>query len=322
MIEPMWMWAVFFALVLVLLVFDLGVLHRKDHEVGIKESLLLSCFYIAFGLGFGCWIWYQLGDVKGKEYLTGYIVEKTLATDNIFIMSMVFSYFSIPRKYQHRILVWGILGVIILRGIMIGLGAAIVSEFEWVLQVFAAFLVFTGIKMLISADKEEKDLSNNRLLKWLQSHLPITEELHGNKFTVKRPHAENPKKKVTYYTPLFLALILVEVADLIFAVDSIPAIFAITTDPYIVYTSNIMAILGLRAMYFALDAVIHRFHYLKYALSLVLIFIGGKVIGAKLLGIHEIPASFSLGTTFAILAGGILFSLFKSNQVAVKSPSE
>ena len=314
MIEPMWMWGVFFALVLTLLVLDLGVLHRKDHEVGIKESLLLSAFYIAFGLGFGAWIWMQLGDVKAKEYLTGYIVEKTLAMDNIFVMSLVFSYFAVPRKYQHRVLFWGILGVIILRGIMIGLGAAIVARFEWVLLIFAAFLVFTGVKMLLASDQEEKDLSHNKLLKWLKSHLPITETMHGNKFSVKLPHAENPNKKVRYYTPLFLALILVEVADLVFAVDSIPAIFAITTDPYIVYTSNIMAILGLRAMYFALDAIIHRFHYLKYALSLVLIFIGGKVFVAEFMGIEKVPASISLGVTFALLAGGVIFSLRKTKH--------
>lgn len=312
--EPLWMWAAFFGLVITLLVFDLGVLNRKDHEVEVKESLLLSAFYILFGLAFGGFIWLQLGDVKANEYLTGYIVEKTLAMDNIFIMSMIFGYFAIPRKFQHRVLFWGILGVIFLRGIMIGLGAAIVSEFGWVLLIFAAFLIFTGIKMLFSGDDQAHDLSNNRLLKWLKSHLPITEQLHGNKFSVKLPHAENPNHKVRYYTPLFLALVLVEVADLIFALDSIPAIFAITTDAYIVYTSNIMAILGLRAMYFALDAVLHRFHYLKYALSMVLIFIGGKVFAAELLDIEKVPASISLGVTFALLAGGVIVSLLKTKK--------
>lgn len=311
MAEPLWMWGAFFALVFTLLIFDLGVLNRKDHEVNVRESLLLSAFYILFGLAFGGFIWMQLGDAKGKEYLTGYIVEKTLSMDNIFVMSMIFGFFAIPRQYQHRILFWGILGVILLRGVMIGLGAAIVSEFEWVLLVFAAFLIFTGIKMLISNDEDHKDLSQNKLLLWLRSHLPITEQLHGNKFSVKLPHAENPKRKVRYYTPLFLALILVEVADLIFAFDSIPAIFAITTDAYIVFTSNIMAILGLRAMYFALDAILHRFHYLSYALSLVLIFIGGKVFAVKLLDIDKVPATLSLGVTFALLAGGVIFSLLK-----------
>lgn len=316
--KPWWMWAIFFGIVIVLLVVDLGLLHRKSKVIGVKESLRMSAFYILIGLLYGVWVWYSLGDIKGKEYLTAYLVEKTLAMDNIFVISLIFGFFMIPREYQHRVLFWGIIGVIVLRGIMIGLGAAVVQNFEWVLLVFAAFLVFTGIKMLIMVDEKQKDLSKNRLLIWLRTHLPITEELHGNKFSVKKPHADNPKKKVRYYTPLFLALILIEVADLVFAVDSIPAVFAITTDPYIVYTSNIFAILGLRAMYFALDAVIHRFHYLKYALSLVLIFIGGKVIAAEMLGIEKVPASISLGVTCALLLGGVFYSMYRTRDAAKK----
>lgn len=314
--KPWWMWAGFFAVVAILLILDLGVLHRKSKVIEVKESLGMSAFYICIGLLYGLLVWHYLGGVKGKEYLTAYLVEKTLAMDNIFIMSMIFGFFAIPREYQHRVLLWGIIGVIVLRGIMIGLGAAIVQNFDWVLLIFAAFLIFTGIKMLLMADEAEKDFSKSRLLIWLRSHLPITQELHGNTFSIKKPHAENPNRRVRYYTPLFLALVLIEVADLIFAFDSIPAVFAITTDPYIVYTSNIFAILGLRAMYFALDAVIHRFHYLKYALSLILIFIGGKVIGAELLGIEKVPASLSLGVTCALLAGGIFYSMYRTRGAA------
>ena len=309
--KPMWMWAIFIAIVIILLILDLGIFHRKDKEIGVRESLYMSLFYITIGLSFGAFVWIELGAVSGKEYLTGYLVEKTLAMDNIFVMSLIFSYLAIPAKYQHRVLFWGILGVIILRGITIGLGAAVVREFEWVLYIFAAFLVFTGVKMLFSVDEEPEDIGKNKLLIWLRKHLPFTDKLHGNKFSVLLPHAESANKTVRYYTPLFLALCLIEVADLIFALDSIPAIFAITTDPYIVFTSNIFAILGLRAMYFALAVIIHRFHYLKYALSLILIFIGGKVFAAYLLGLEKVPASISLGVTFALLAGGIIYSMLK-----------
>lgn len=305
------MWAGFGAIVLILLILDLGLFHRDEKEIGIKESLLLSLFYIVIGLSFGGYVWHAMGAESGKEYITGYLLEKTLAMDNIFVISLIFSYFAIPAKYQHRVLFWGILGVLVLRGIAIGLGAAIVSEFEWVLYIFAAFLVFTGIKMLRSIDEPPMDISKNKMLLWLRSHLPITDQLHGNKFSVKLPHAENPKKTVRYYTPLFIALILIEIADLVFALDSIPAIFAITTDPFIVFTSNIFAILGLRAMYFALAVIIHRFHYLEYALSIILIFIGGKVFAAPLLGLDKVPASVSLGVTIALLAGGIILSLLK-----------
>ena len=309
--KPMWMWVAFVALVIVLLVLDLGVFHKKDKEIGVRESLLMSLFYITIGLLFGGFVWYELGATSGTEYLTGYLVEKTLAMDNIFVMSLIFSYLAIPAKYQHRVLFWGILGVILLRGIFIGLGAAIVAEYAWVLYIFAAFLVFTGIKMLFTADDAPEDMSKNKMLLWLRKHLPFTDKLHGNKFSVLLPHADDPNKQVRYYTPLFLALIMIELADLIFALDSIPAIFAITTDPYIVFTSNIFAILGLRAMYFALAVIIHRFHYLKYSLSLILIFIGGKVFAAPLLDLEKVPASISLGVTFALLAGGVVYSMLK-----------
>jgi len=310
---PTWMWAVFISLVLGLLALDLGVLHKNSKEIGIRESLLMSGFYIAIGLAFGGWIWYQSGQQSAMEYVTGFVVEKSLAMDNIFIIAMIFSYFAIPRQYQHRVLLWGILGVIILRGIMIAGGAAIVENFHWVLYLFAAFLVFTGLKMLFSSDHDEADIGNNRILKFLRSRLPVTEKLYGEKFFVKETDATTGKLK-TFVTPLFLALIMVEIADLIFAVDSIPAIFAITTDPFIVYTSNIFAILGLRALYFALAALIHRFAYLKYALAAVLVFVGSKIFVADMLGIAKIPPAVSLGVTVAILATGIIGSLIATRK--------
>ncbi|CUX12525.1 MULTISPECIES: TerC family protein [Agrobacterium] len=312
---PTWMWAVFISLVLGLLALDLGVLHKNSKEIGIRESLLMSGFYIAIGLAFGGWIWYQSGQQSAMEYVTGFVVEKSLAMDNIFIIAMIFSYFAIPRQYQHRVLLWGILGVIVLRGIMIAGGAAIVENFHWVLYLFAAFLVFTGLKMLFSSDHDENDIGNNRILKFLRSRLPVTEKLHGEKFFVKETDATTGKLK-TFVTPLFLALIMVEIADLIFAVDSIPAIFAITTDPFIVYTSNIFAILGLRALYFALAALIHRFAYLKYALAAVLVFVGSKIFVADMLGIAKIPPAVSLGVTVAILATGIIGSLIATRKEA------
>ncbi|MDS7597332.1 TerC family protein [Agrobacterium tumefaciens] len=310
---PTWMWAVFISLVLGLLALDLGVLHKNSKEIGIRESLLMSGFYIAIGLAFGGWIWYQSGQQSAMEYVTGFVVEKSLAMDNIFIIAMIFSYFAIPRQYQHRVLLWGILGVIVLRGIMIAAGAAIVENFHWVLYFFAAFLVFTGLKMLFSSDHDENDIGNNKILKFLRSRLPVTKSLHGEKFFVKETDEKTGKLK-TFVTPLFLALVMVEIADLIFAVDSIPAIFAITTDPFIVYTSNIFAILGLRALYFALAALMHRFAYLKYALAAVLVFVGSKIFVADMLGIAKIPPALSLGVTVAILATGIIGSLIATRN--------
>jgi len=309
---PVWTWAVFLFLVLVLLVLDLGVLHRDSREIGIRESLYLSSFYIAVGVTFGGWIWYQFGQQPAVEYLTGFVVEKSLAMDNIFIIATIFSYFAIPREYQHRVLLYGILGVIVLRGIMIGGGAAIVENFHWVLYLFAAFLVFTGIRMLFAGD-HEGSLEDNRVLKFLRSHLPVTNTLHGNRFFIRQPDDATGRLR-TFVTPLFLALVMVELADLVFAVDSIPAIFAITTDPFIVYTSNIFAILGLRALYFALAALIHRFAYLKYALAAVLVFIGSKIFVADMLGLAKIPPAVSLGVTFVILVSGIVGSLWATRD--------
>ncbi|SIQ81003.1 tellurite resistance protein TerC [Rhizobium sp. RU35A] len=310
--KPVWMWLTFVVVVLVLLALDLGVLHKDSREIGIKESFALSAFYIALGLAFGGWIWFQSGEQAGLEYLTGFVVEKSLAMDNIFVIAMIFTYFSIPRAYQHRVLLWGILGVIVLRGVMIAAGAAIVENYNWVLYLFAAFLIVTGIKMLLTADKEY-DVASNPVLKFLRRKLPVTDGLRGEKFMVREADDKTGRLK-TFITPLFLALVMVELADVIFAVDSIPAIFAITTDPYIVYTSNIFAILGLRALYFALSALIHRFAYLKYALSVVLIFIGSKIFLADMLGLAKIPPVVSLSVTLGILAAGILGSLWATRN--------
>ena len=307
-----WMWFSFLAIVLALLALDLGVLHKENKEIGIRESLLLSAFYITLGVAFGGFVWWQSGAQAGIEYLTGFVVEKSLAMDNIFVIAMIFGYFAIPRQYQHRVLLYGILGVIVLRGIMIAAGAAIVDNYGWVLYLFAAFLIFTGVKMLFAAE-EAYDVASNPLLKFLRKRLPVTEQLHGDRFTVRQADPRTGRMR-TFVTPLLLALVLVEFADLVFAVDSIPAIFAITTDPFIVYTSNIFAILGLRALYFALSALIHRFAYLKYALATVLIFIGSKIFVADMLGLAKIPPMLSLSITIAILAAGVLGSLWATRN--------
>jgi tellurite resistance protein TerC len=309
--HPSWMWLAFLTIVVALLVFDLGVLNRKDHEIGVGESLKLYAFYVFIALCFGGWVWHELGHSKGMEYFTGYIIEATLSMDNMFVMALILGFFQIPRAYQHRVLFWGILGVIILRGIMIGVGATLVSEFHWVLYIFAVFLMITGVKMLLPSKEEEHDLANNPLLKFLRKHMRITDELHGHAFTVKK---EDPKtgKLVRFATPLLVSLILIEFADLVFAVDSVPAIFAITTDAYIVYTSNIFAILGLRSLYFALSAMMARFEYLKYAISIVLIFIGSKIFIVDFMDWEKFPATVSLGITIGVLLIGVVYSLWKT----------
>lgn len=308
--KPIWMWAAFIGIVLILLVFDLGVLQKNTHEISLKESLFLSLFYIFLACGFGAWVWYYLGDISGKEYFTGYIIEKTLSIDNIFVMSLIFSFFHIPRILQHRVLFWGILGVLVLRALMIGVGATLITEFSWMLYIFAVFLMFTGIKMLVVTESDP-DISKNPVLKLLQKCFKISNELHGEKFLIRKLDPVT-NLNVIWITPLLVALILIELADIIFAIDSVPAIFSITQDPFLVYTSNIFAILGLRALYFVLAAIIHRFSYLKPALALVLVFIGSKVFIAELLGIEKIPASISLGITLGLLTGGIAVSIYKS----------
>jgi tellurite resistance protein TerC len=303
-----WLWLVFIAVVISLLAFDLGVLHRDNREIGVRESLLLSAGYISAGLLFGVWVFFQKGGDASMDYVTGFLIEKSLSMDNVFLMAMIFSFLAIPRQYQHKVLFWGIMGVLVLRAIMIGLGAALIHEFAWILYVFGAFLFFTGIKMLFSKLDDAPDLQNNVLVKFLRKHLRVTNDLHGERFFVRQDDGQG--RSVLWVTPLFLALILIECADLMFAIDSVPAIFAITQDPFIVYTSNIFAILGLRALYFALAALIHRFAYLKYALALVLVFIGAKIFLVGIIG--KIPAVVSLSVTLGLLIGGVLLSLYKT----------
>ncbi|HXG80908.1 MAG TPA: TerC family protein [Sphingomicrobium sp.] len=308
--KPLWMWLAFLAIVAALLALDLGVLHRKQREIGARESILLSAFYIALGLAFGGWVWWYMGPTAGMNYVTGFIIEKSLAMDNVFVIAMIFTYFAVPREYQHRVLFWGILGVIVLRAIMIALGATIVSQFGWVLYIFAAFLIATGIKMWVFADREY-DVGSSPVLRWVRRHFSVTDRFHGNRFWVRQRAGDGDRSRL-FMTPLFLSLAMVEVVDVVFAVDSVPAIFAITTDPFIVYTSNIFAVLGLRALYFALAAMVHRFHYLKYALAVLLVFIGSKIFVADALGLAKIPPVISLSITFAILAAGVAYSLLKT----------
>ena len=306
--KPIWMWVGFITLVVVLLAFDLGVLNKKDKELGIAESLRLSVFYIAIAIVFGVWIWWYMGPTPGMQYFTGYAIEKALSIDNVFVISLIFGYFAIPRRYQYRALVWGILAVIVLRGIMIAVGAAIVEQYAWVLYIFGAFLVATGIKMLV-VPEGDPDMAKNPVVKFFSKHMRVSAELHGEKFFVRQPDPATGKV-VLFATPLFLALVVINIADLIFAVDSVPAIFAITTDTFIVYTANIMAILGLRALYFALAAMVHRFEYLKYALAIVLVFIGLKIFWNELVG--KMDPAISLSVTLGLIAGGLLYSLWKT----------
>jgi len=312
--KPAVVWLAFAAIVAALLAFDLGVLGRRRARTGGEEgmstaqSLWLSAFYIGAGLAFGGWVWSSMGAEAGLDYFTGFLVEKTLSLDNVFVIALIFSYFAIPGAYQHRVLFWGILGAIVLRAAMIAAGAALVTSFSWILYVFGAFLIATGIKMLWLGE-QKPNLESNPLLRLMRRRMRVSDRLHGQRFLVRQPDAAGRMR--WFATPLLLALVLVEAADLIFAVDSVPAIFAITQDPFIVTTSNIFAILGLRALYFALAAAIHRFAYLKTALSLVLVFIGAKIFLVNIVG--KTPAWLSLGVVAVLIAGGIAYSLWRTH---------
>jgi tellurite resistance protein TerC len=315
--KPIWMWIGFMSIVIALLAFDLGVLNKKDKELGIAESLWLSAFYFAISCAYGAAVWwaYSTGALKtsdgvhaGIAFFTGFFIEKALSIDNVFVISLIFGFFAIPRKYQYRALVWGILAVIVLRGLMIAIGAELVERYSWVLYIFGAFLIATGIKMLV-VPEGDPDISKNPVVKFMRKRMRVTDELHDQHFFVRKPDPVSGKI-VLWATPLFLALVVINIADLIFAVDSVPAIFAITTDTFIVYTANIMAILGLRALYFALAAMVHRFHYLKYALAIVLMFIGAKIFWNQIVG--KLDPAISLGVTVALIAGGIVYSMWKT----------
>jgi tellurite resistance protein TerC len=311
---PAYFWLIFISIVIALLVFDLGVLHKKDKEIEAKESFVLCGAYMAIAFAFGAWIWVSRGAQSGLEFFTGYLIEQSLSMDNIFVIATIFGALAIPRKYQHRVLFWGILGVIVFRAILIGVGAALVMSFSWILYIFGAFLIFTGIRMFIKSD-HAPDMENNALLKWMRRHFRITDKLHGQKFFVRLKDSATGRKML-WATPLLIALIMVEFVDLIFAVDSVPAIFAITQDTFIVYTSNIFAILGLRSLYFALASAMNRFAYLQYSLATLLVLVGLKV-GLVPMGV-KIPTALSLAVTVGVLAAGIVYSLWKTRGEAGK----
>jgi tellurite resistance protein TerC len=346
-------WLIFIGFVLFMLALDLGVFHRKSHVISFKESMAWSAVWIAMGLSFSLLVfqayehhWWGLGNsldavdglvndgkLAATKYLTGYVVEKSLSVDNIFVIAMIFGSLAVPARYQHRVLFWGILGALIMRGAMIGIGASLVKNFHWTLYIFGGFLILTAIKMLMMKEKEEHP-ENNVLVKWIRKFFPVTREYHGQHFFVKAGgaaslEAAEPGSAVKedpvvssapigkwLMTPLMVALILVEFTDLIFAVDSIPAIFAITADPFLVFTSNVFAILGLRSLYFALAGMIDKFHYLKPALALVLMVVGIKMLAANWLKMM-LGDSFNftiLGIILGILATGVLASLVSTKK--------
>jgi tellurite resistance protein TerC len=310
-IDTFWLWAGFGIFVLAMLVLDLGVFHRKAHAVSFKEAMTWSAIWISLALLFAGGVFYFSGSQKGLEFLTGYLIEWSLSVDNIFVFLLIFSYFAVPAQYQHRVLFWGILGALVMRAIMIALGAALITEFHWVIYIFGALLIASGIKMAL---QKESGLhpENNPLVRLFRRIMPVTADFGGGKFFVLR-------NGVRYATPLFIALLMVESADLMFAVDSVPAIFAITTDPFIVYTSNVFAILGLRSLYFALSGVIQRFHYLKVGLSVILVFVGAKML---LTDFYKVPTLLSLGVVLFVLAISVVASLLRPAPETNEEPGE
>ena len=303
-------YSVFFVAVLIMIAVDMMALKQSgSHKVSVKEAGIWSIIWVSVACAFGGWLWWylandpaygkEIADQKALEFFTGYVIEKSLAVDNIFVFLMIFAFFKVPVEFQRRVLLYGVFGAIVLRTIMVFLGAALVKEFSWILYVFGAFLLFTGLKMMMPEKEEEEDLTNNPLLKFLRRHMRMTEEYHGEKFFVI-------KDGIRYATPMFLVLVMIELSDVVFAVDSIPAIFAVTMDPFIVLTSNIFAILGLRAMFFLLADVADRFHLLRYGLAIVLSFIGVKLL---LLEIFHMPTAVSLGVVFVVITGSVIASL-------------
>ncbi len=314
MIDQIWLWIGFNVFVLAMLALDLGVLHRKAHVVSFKESITWTVVWVGLALLFNGGVWHFYGPQKALEFFTGYLIEKSLSVDNVFVFALLFSYFLVPPRYQHKVLFWGILGALAMRAIMIAAGTALIAKFSWIIYVFGAFLILTGIKMVVKRD-EELSPEHNPAVKWFKKLMPVTADYREDRFFVK----ESGRR---WATPLFLVLLLVEFSDLIFAVDSIPAIFAVTTDPFIVYTSNVFAILGLRSLYFALAGVMNRFHYLKIGLGVVLAFVGLKMLLAHTA--WKIPTLLSLGLVMAILTVSIVWSLLRPKKpalpVAVPNP--
>lgn len=311
----LWLWIGFNIFVLAMLALDLGVFHRKSHAVSIKEASIWSVVWIALALLFNLGIylfWDKL--VPNSEYsnsqaalsfFTGYLIEKSLSVDNIFVFVLLFTFFAVPAAYQHRVLFWGIIGALLMRGALIAVGAALLKEFHWIIYVFGAFLIFTGIRMALHRN-EEMHPERNPLVKLLRRIMPVTENYEGDHFFIRRAGK-------LMATPLFLVLILIESTDLIFAVDSIPAIFAVTKNPFIVYTSNVFAILGLRSLYFLLAGVVDKFYYLKLGLSVVLVFVGIKM---SIVDLYKIPVGLSLGVIALILTTSIVASLIRANRIS------
>ncbi len=304
-----WMWAAFVAFVLGMLALDLGVFHRTAHRVTVKEAAAWSAVWVALALVFNAGLWHFHGPDRGMEFLTGYLIEKALSVDNIFVFVLIFGAFSVPLAYQHRVLFWGILGALVMRAVFVGLGAALLARFHWVLYVFGAFLLLTGIKMLVVRG-EGFDPRSNPVFRLFRRLVPAVETYHGPAFTV----VLNGRR---YATPLLLVLVAVELTDLVFAVDSVPAIFAVTKDPFLVFTSNIFAILGLRSLYFLLAGVVDRFHLLKVGLSLVLVFVGAKMLAVDVL---KVPTAWSLGVIGLLVGGSVAASLLWPKPVPAASP--
>jgi tellurite resistance protein TerC len=303
-VNSLWGWIWFNVAVLAILALDLGVLHRKSSKVSLKEAAIWSGVWVGLSLCFALAIYRTMGKESGLEFLTGYLIEYALSVDNIFVFVLIFSYFSVPEKYQHRVLFWGIIGALVLRGVMIVAGSALVTRFAWTLYIFGAFLVFTGLRMALQKDDAAYNPERDPVLRLARKLIPVTPDYRGDKFFVKEPDKTG---KVRFSaTPLFIVLIIVDTTDIIFATDSIPAIFAVTRDPFIVYTSNICAVLGLRALYFLLASIVDKFVYLKLGLSLVLIFIGAKMLLEHFL---HIPIVAALGVVGLVLGTAIFASV-------------
>lgn len=310
---PFWAWAAVLAVILVMLAVDL-LAHRTAHVVQVREAAMWSVLWVTLGVAFGGVLWWAYGAQAGGEYFTAYVVEKSLAVDNVFVFALIFTAFAVPREYQHRVLFYGVLGALVFRAIFIAGGSVLIENFAWILYFFGAFLVYTGWKLFREhRSDEESDLLDNPVLNWVRRKVPSTDEFHGQRFFVKQAGR-------WVATPLFLVLVLVEVSDIIFAVDSIPAVFAVTQEPFIVFTSNAFAILGLRAMYFLLADLMHRFVYLKAGLAAILLFVGIKML---LLDVYHFPIWLSLGVIGSLLAISVVASLRATREtVAVDAGEE
>ena len=313
MSQTAWLWIGFNLFVLAMLAIDLGIFHRKAHAVSVKEAAIWSSVWITLALIFNFGIYRYMGPQRGLEFLTGYLIEKALSVDNIFVFVLLFSYFRVPAKYQHRILFWGIIGALIMRGTMIVAGAMLIARFHWIIYIFGGFLVITGIRMA-THDEGDIEPEANPVLKLVRRFLPVTNVYHGQSFFIREERRGHMR---TVATPLFVVLILVETTDLIFALDSIPAIFAVTTNAFIVYSSNVFAILGLRALYFLLAGIINKFHYLKLGLSVVLIFVGAKMLLSE---IYKIPIAVSLGVIATVLTIAVVASLMFPKKAEAETP--